>query len=208
MSHSVIGQWWQEAILWLISADSELFCGLLMLTMSHSVVSGENEPFCDWSVLRTNHSVTGHCWHRAILWLVGVDPEPLCCVQVPKADVPTADLKERYPQIAGFHFVSSVQGTVSCSSCFLTTLHPIRSIMSLPLLLGCSNLCTSLKTLPFCFLFFCFNGMGELGVKRNWKASNAWFFRLFWFVLEVESCLTMFFVFLKIEQRRKKSRLM
>ncbi|XP_076445934.1 uncharacterized protein LOC143283637 [Babylonia areolata] len=33
------------------------------------------------------------------------------CDQVPKADVPMADLKERYPQIAGFHFVSSVTGT-------------------------------------------------------------------------------------------------
>ncbi|KAL8604081.1 hypothetical protein ACOMHN_024906 [Nucella lapillus] len=33
------------------------------------------------------------------------------CDQVPKADIPIADLKERYPQIAGFHFVSSVAGT-------------------------------------------------------------------------------------------------
>ncbi|CAG5122482.1 unnamed protein product, partial [Candidula unifasciata] len=33
------------------------------------------------------------------------------CDQVPKADIPMSDLKERYPQIAGFHFVSSVEGT-------------------------------------------------------------------------------------------------
>ncbi|XP_059158979.1 uncharacterized protein LOC131942991 [Physella acuta] len=33
------------------------------------------------------------------------------CDQVPKADIPIADLKQRYPQIAGFHFVSSLQGT-------------------------------------------------------------------------------------------------
>ncbi|CAL1535024.1 unnamed protein product, partial [Lymnaea stagnalis] len=32
------------------------------------------------------------------------------CDQVPKADIPMVDLKERYPQIAGFHFVSSIEG--------------------------------------------------------------------------------------------------
>ncbi|KAH9492683.1 hypothetical protein Btru_024553 [Bulinus truncatus] len=32
------------------------------------------------------------------------------CDQVPKADIPSADLQQRYPQIAGFHFVSSLEG--------------------------------------------------------------------------------------------------
>ncbi|KAK0062250.1 hypothetical protein Bpfe_008351, partial [Biomphalaria pfeifferi] len=32
------------------------------------------------------------------------------CDQVPKADIPVDDLQQKYPQIAGFHFVSSVQG--------------------------------------------------------------------------------------------------
>uniref|UniRef100_A0A2C9LJS2 Roc domain-containing protein n=1 Tax=Biomphalaria glabrata TaxID=6526 RepID=A0A2C9LJS2_BIOGL len=32
------------------------------------------------------------------------------CDQVPKADIPMDDLQQKYPQIAGFHFVSSVQG--------------------------------------------------------------------------------------------------
>ncbi|KAK7485956.1 hypothetical protein BaRGS_00022822 [Batillaria attramentaria] len=33
------------------------------------------------------------------------------CDQVPKAEVPMNELKRRYPQIAGFHFVSSLEGT-------------------------------------------------------------------------------------------------
>ena len=33
--------------------------------------------------------------------------------QVPKADIPMADLQERFTQIAGFHFVSSIEGKVS-----------------------------------------------------------------------------------------------
>ncbi|GFN82127.1 leucine-rich repeat serine/threonine-protein kinase 1, partial [Plakobranchus ocellatus] len=32
------------------------------------------------------------------------------CDQVPKADIPTTDLQERFKQIAGFHFVSSIEG--------------------------------------------------------------------------------------------------
>ncbi|XP_048249171.1 uncharacterized protein LOC124124359 [Haliotis rufescens] len=33
------------------------------------------------------------------------------CDQVPKADIPMAELTKTYPQIAGFHFVSSIEGT-------------------------------------------------------------------------------------------------
>ncbi|KAK3777048.1 hypothetical protein RRG08_008898 [Elysia crispata] len=32
------------------------------------------------------------------------------CDQVPKADIPMSDLQERFKQIAGFHFVSSIEG--------------------------------------------------------------------------------------------------
>ena len=42
--------------------------------------------------------------------------------QVPKADIPMSDLQERFKQIAGFHFVSSIEGKVSAHGvCFEQT---------------------------------------------------------------------------------------
>ena len=34
-------------------------------------------------------------------------------LQIPKAEIPEKELTERYPQIASFHRVSAIEGTVS-----------------------------------------------------------------------------------------------
>ena len=50
--------------------------------------------------------------------------------QVPKAELPQAKLKRRYPQIRGFHFVSSITGQVADASVNTVLMMPGHQLCS------------------------------------------------------------------------------